>query len=332
MASLVRRCGFIRGHHGPSVLRITSAYYSDCAPQQPQARYFPAIKTEMLPTNSFRGKVAFITGGGTGLGKSMTKMFSQLGAQVCIVSRRLEVLQKTADEVSAETGNEVLALACDIREPLTVKECVSECVNKFGLPNIVINNAAGNFISPSERLSSNAWRTVIDIVLNGTANVTLDIGKRLIDAKQGAAFVSVTTTYTETGSGFVCPSASAKAGVEAMSMSLASEWGRYGIRFNCIAPGPIETVGAFSRLDPTGKFKDVAAKRMAIGRLGEAEELANLACYLASDYSNWCTGTTVKFDGGEYNYMAGEFNQLSEITKAEWDMMEAMIRGSNKKK
>jgi len=284
----------------------------------------------MLPPDAFKGKVAFITGGGTGLGRSMAQMLSRLGAQVTIVGRRLEVLQKTADEVSLQSGNNVLALSCDVREPLSVKDAVSECVDRFGLPNVVINNAAGNFIAPTERLSTNAWRTVVDIVLHGTANVTLDIGKRLIAAKQGASFVAITTTYTESGSGFVAPSAAAKAGVEALSMSLASEWARYGIRFNCIAPGPIETEGAFSRLDPTGQYRDEMMKRVASGRFGEKEELANLACYLASDYSNWITGTTVKFDGGEYNNMAGEFNRLTEVTKQEWDMLEAIVKDKKK--
>ena len=240
-----------------------------------------------------------------------------------IVGRRLDVLQNTANQVSSQSGNKVLAISCDVREPLSVKQAVSECVNSLGLPNIVINNAAGNFICPTERLSSNAWRTVIDIVLNGTANVTMDIGKRLIDAKQGAAFVNITTTYTESGSGFVVPSAAAKAGVEALANSLASEWARYGIRFNCIAPGPIETEGAFSRLDPTGQYRNEFKKRVPVGRLGEKEELSNLACYLASDYSHWMTGTTVTLDGGEYKYNAGEFNRLTEVSTEEWDMLDA---------
>jgi 2,4-dienoyl-CoA reductase len=246
------------------------------------------------------------------------------------VGRRLDVVQKTAYEISAETGNDVLAVSCDVREPLSVKQAVSECVNRQGLPNVVINNAAGNFICPTERLSTNAWRTVVDIVLNGTANVTLDIGRRLIDAKQGASFICITTSYTESGSGFVVPSAAAKAGVEAMANSLASEWARYGIRFNCIAPGPIETEGAFSRLDPTGEYREKFMERIPSGRLGEREELSNLACYLASDYSNWMTGTTIRLDGGEYNYNAGEFNRLTEVSKQQWDMLESMVKSRKK--
>jgi len=280
----------------------------------------------MLPEKAFDGKVAFITGGGTGLGKGMATMLSQLGARVAIVSRKLDVLQQTADEISSKTGNQVLPVNADVRQPLAVKEAVSLCVDTLGLPDVVINNAAGNFISPTQRLSSNAWQTIIDIVLNGTANVTLDIGKRLITAHKGAAFLAITTVYTASGSGFVAPSAAAKAGVEALHKSLASEWSKYGMRFNCIAPGPIETKGAFSRLDPTGAFKGKIIENSAVGRLGEIEELANLACYLVSDYASWITGETVRFDGGEFNYMAGEFNALHQVPDHQWDMMEAMIK------
>ncbi|ELU08250.1 hypothetical protein CAPTEDRAFT_168082 [Capitella teleta] len=260
-----------------------------CMPSR--ARFFPVSKTPMLPKDTFKGKVAFITGGGTGLGKSMAEMLSSLGAEVTITSRKLDVLQKTADDIQGRTGNRVKAIATDVREPGSVREVVSECIEEMGLPHLVVNNAAGNFISPTERISPNAWKTIIDIVLNGTANVTLDIGKRLIAANQGASFLSISTVYTQSGSAFVTPSAAAKAGVEALTKSLASEWAKYGMRFNCIAPGPIETKGAFSRLDPTGRFKQKAMNRIPAGRLGEAEELANLSAYILSDYASWMTGS-----------------------------------------
>lgn len=301
----------------------SSSYLSD---DRPQAKYFPALTTPMLPKDSFKGKTAFITGGGTGLGKAMATMLSQLGAQVVISSRKLDVLEKTAEEITQLTGNKVLPVTADVRNPEDIKMSVDQCVSTFGLPNVIINNAAGNFISPSERLSANAWKTVIDIVLNGTAHVNLDIGKRLIAAKQGAAFLAITTIYAESGSGFVVPSASAKSAVETLSLSLASEWGRYGMRFNCIAPGPIMTKGAFSRLDPTGSFSEHVKERIPIGRLGQPNELANIALYLVSDYSNWVTGAIFRFDGGEYPSMAGEFNQLREVTNEQWDIMEKMIR------
>ncbi|XP_042878980.1 2,4-dienoyl-CoA reductase [(3E)-enoyl-CoA-producing], mitochondrial-like isoform X2 [Penaeus japonicus] len=297
----------------------------------PQAKHFPVVKTPMLPKDTFKGKTAFITGGGTGLGKGMATMLSSLGANVVIAARRLPLLEATAGEITNQTGNPVLPVQMDVRNPDAVKAAFDACEAKFGLPSIVINNAAGNFISPTERLSANAWRTITDIVLNGTAYVTLEAGKRLINAGQGAAFLAITTTYTRSGSGFVSPSASAKAGVETLTRSLAAEWGRYGLRFNCIAPGPIETEGAFSRLDPTGSFTEIAHQRIPAGRLGEVEELANLATYLVSDYSTWLSGESLGFDGGEYRNMAGQFNLLSKVTPEMWDMMEKMIRSSNKK-
>ncbi|XP_043921326.1 2,4-dienoyl-CoA reductase [(3E)-enoyl-CoA-producing], mitochondrial isoform X2 [Protopterus annectens] len=280
----------------------------------------------MLPPNSFVGKVAFITGGGTGLGKGMTSALSSLGAQCFIASRKLDVLKETAEEISTKTGNKVHAVQCDVREPSSVEAAVKQMISIAGLPSVVINNAAGNFISPTERLSPNAWKTITDIVLNGTAYVTLEIGKELIKAKKGAAFLSITTPYAETGSGFVVPSSSAKAGVEALSKSLSAEWGRYGLRFNVIQSGPIKTKGAFSRLDPSGKFENIMTDRLPTGRLGTVEEIANLASYLCSDYASWISGAVIRFDGGNYVSIAGEFNELRKVTKEEWNVMEAMIR------
>ncbi|XP_037078396.1 2,4-dienoyl-CoA reductase, mitochondrial-like [Pollicipes pollicipes] len=299
-------------------------------PTMPQARHFPAMKTPMLPPDTFKGKVALISGGGTGLGKGMATMLSQLGAQVCIMSRRQKVLDEAAAEVTALTGGAVLPVSADVRDPAAVTAAVDACVDRLGVPDIVINNAAGNFISPTERLSANAWRTVVDIVLNGTAYLTLDVGKRWIKAGRGGVFLSITTTYTRLGSGFVTPSASAKSGVETLTKSLASEWGRYGIRLNCIAPGPIETEGAFSRLDPSGEFRRVGVKAIPAGRFGEPEELTNLAAYLVSDYSSWISGESVALDGAGLPFRGGEFNQLSRVTPEQWDLMEQMIRSTNK--
>lgn len=295
-----------------------------------RAKFFPPRKTAMLPPDTFRGKVAIVTGGGTGLGRAMATILSQLGAQVFITSRKADVLAKTCEEITAITKNPVKYEPADVRDPEQVKTMVDNIIKATGgqLPDIIINNAAGNFISPSERLSPNGWKTIIDIVLNGTAYVTLEVGKRLIEANKGAAFLSITTNYASTGSGFVLPSAAAKSGVEALTKSLAAEWGRYGIRFNAIAPGPIETKGAFSRLDPTGKFRKLMIDRLPTGRMGEVEELANLASYLVSDYANWLTGEVIHLDGGESPFMAGEFNALQSVTKNEWDLMEKMIRST----
>ncbi|XP_073855179.1 2,4-dienoyl-CoA reductase [(3E)-enoyl-CoA-producing], mitochondrial isoform X3 [Macaca fascicularis] len=231
------------------------------------------------------------------------------------ISRKMDVLKATAEQISSQTGNKVHAIQCDVRDPDMVQNTVSELIKVAGHPNIVINNAAGNFISPTERLSPNAWKTITDIVLNGTAFVTLEIGKQLIKAQKGAAFLAITTIYAETGSGFVVPSASAKAGVEAMSKSLAAEWGKYGMRFNVIQPGPIKTKGAFSRLDPTGTFEKEMIDRIPCGRLGTIEELANLAAFLCSDYASWINGAVVKFDGGEEVLISGEFNDLRKVKK-----------------
>ncbi|KAI1885491.1 hypothetical protein AGOR_G00204240 [Albula goreensis] len=297
-----------------------------CENNLPQAGFYRPNEGVMLPPGSFKNKVAFITGGGTGLGKGMTGTLSALGAKCVIASRNVEVLKQTAGEISNQTGNEVHAVQCDVRDPASIKACVDELISVAGLPDVVINNAAGNFISPSENLSANAWRTITDIVLNGTAFVTLEVGKRLIKAEKGAAFLAITTIYAESGSGFVVPSASAKAGVEAMCKSLAAEWGRYGMRFNVIQPGPIKTKGAFSRLDPTGMFEKSMIGRIPAGRLGTAGEIANLAAYLCSDYASWVSGAIIRMDGGEYVSMAGEFNDLRKVTKEQWAMLESMIR------
>lgn len=301
---------------------------------KPQAKYFPVKKNPMLPVGTFSGKTALITGGGTGLGKAMALMLGTLGASVAILGRRLHVLEQTAKELESKTGNKVIACSADVRDPEAVKLAIDKVEKELGLPTIIVNNAAGNFISPTERLSSNAFKTIIDIVLNGTANVTLDMGKRLIAAQKGASFLTITTTYTYRGSAFVVPSATAKAGIENMVRSLASEWGRYGIRLNCLAPGPIDTgaeSGAWSRLDPTGTFKDVALDKLPVGRFGDPDELSNLACYLLSDYSSFITGETILLDGGELGFGAGEFNGLTKVTNEQWDVMEKMIRDSNAK-
>ncbi|XP_067304324.1 2,4-dienoyl-CoA reductase, mitochondrial [Pseudorasbora parva] len=292
----------------------------------PPASFFPPSEGVMLLPGTFKNKVAFITGGGTGLGKAMTTALSSLGAECVIASRNLDVLMKTAEEISQQTGNKVHAVQCNVRDPASVEAAVDQLVNEVGLPDVVINNAAGNFISPSEKLSPNAWRTITDTVLNGTAYVTLDIGKRLIKAEKGAAFLAITTIYAESGSGFVVPSAAAKSGVETLCTSLAAEWGSYGMRFNVIQPGPIKTKGAFSRMDPTGMYEKAALKRIPVGRMGTPGEIANLAAYLCSEYASWVSGAIIRMDGGEYVSMAGEFNGLKEVTKEQWAMMESMIR------
>lgn len=278
----------------------------------------------MLKDGALKGKTIIVTGGGTGLGKSMGLYFLKLGANLVITSRKLDVLQETGKEMENETGGKVLAVACDVREIDQVEKLFDEADTVFGKVDCVLNNAAGNFISPTERLSTNAFHTVIDIVLKGTANVTMTAGKRWIAAKQAGTFLNIVTTYAWTGSGYVVPSAAAKAGVLAMTRSLAVEWAKYNIRSNAIAPGPFPTEGAWSRLLPGDLVKKFdPAKKVPVGRVGEHQELANLAAYLMSDYSSYVNGEVVTIDGGEWLQGAGEFNNLEAIPQEMWDMLEA---------
>lgn len=278
----------------------------------------------MLKEGALRGKTILVTGGGTGLGKSMGLYFLKLGADLVITSRKLDVLQETAKEMEKATGGKVLALACDVREIEQVEKMWADAVAHFGKIDVVLNNAAGNFISPTERLSTNAFNTVLDIVLKGTSNVTLTAGKSWIHSKQAGTFLNIVTTYAWTGSGYVVPSAAAKAGVLALTRSLAVEWAKYKIRSNAIAPGPFPTEGAWSRLLPGDLVKKFdPAKKVPVGRVGEHQELANLAAYLVSDFSAYVNGEVITIDGGEWLMGAGEFNNLDLIPQEMWDMLEA---------
>ncbi len=282
----------------------------------------------MLRDNALKGKTIVVTGGGTGLGKSMSTYFSQLAANVVITSRKIDRLEKTAEEISGLTGGKVLAVACDVRDEDQVASLLEKSLKEFGTVTSLLNNAAGNFISPTERLSSKAFGVIIDIVLKGTINTTLTFGKHWIKQKQAANIVNIVTTYATTGSAYVVPSACAKAGVQAMTRSLAVEWAKYGIRFNGIAPGPFPTKGAWDRLLPEPlKAKISMEKRIPLGRTGEHQELANLAAYLMSDFAAYMNGEIVTIDGGEWLKGAGQFNQLEAIPAELWDAIEASIRG-----
>lgn len=284
-----------------------------------------------LKEDALLGKTIVVTGGGTGLGKAMSAYFSELGANLVIASRKIDVLQETAQEIESKTGNPVLALACDIRDIGDVERLLEESVARFGQVDVLVNNAAGNFISPTQRLSANAFSTIIDIVLKGTANCTLTFGKYWIKEARSASVLNIVTTYAFTGSGYVVPSAVAKGGVLTMTRSLAVEWGKYGIRHNAIAPGPFPTKGAWDRLLP-GELADKFdfKNRVPLKRVGDHQELANLAAFLVSDFAGFVNGEVITIDGGEWLQGAGQMNGMEAIPEDMWDMIEGTIRKNNK--
>lgn len=284
-----------------------------------------------LREGSLQGKTILITGGGTGLGRSMGTYFLKLGANLIIISRKKDVLEQAAKEMEAETGGKVLPLACDVRNSEAVENVIQAGLAHFGTIDGLVNNAAGNFISPTERLSANAFSSIIDIVLKGTVNCTLALGKHWIAAKQKATVLNIVTTYAFTGSAYVVPSAAAKGGVLALTRSLAVEWGKYGIRHNAIAPGPFPTKGAWERLLPGDLAEKFDFKnRVPLKRVGEHQELANLAAFLISDFSSFINGEVVTIDGGEWLQGAGQFSALEAVTAPMWDVLEEQIRKTRK--
>ncbi len=285
----------------------------------------------MLPKDTFSKNVVLITGGGTGLGKSIGEYILQLGGKIIITSRRSDIIDKTANEFNKKYPDSTLAVSGDVRNIDDVENVINEGMQHFGEIDMLINNAAGNFISPTERLSANAFSSIIDIVLKGTCNYTLMIGKKWIDKKIEGTILNIATTYALTGSGYVIPSAAAKGGVLTLTRSIASEWAKYNIRCNAVAPGPFPTEGAWSRLVPPGfsKFMDLK-KRVPLKRVGEHQELANLCAYLLSDYSAYITGEIITIDGGEWIYNAGQFSRLDKIPSKLWGLIEKTIRKKGK--
>ncbi|HIO74577.1 MAG TPA: SDR family oxidoreductase [Candidatus Marinimicrobia bacterium] len=284
----------------------------------------------MFEKDLLKNKTVIVTGGGTGLGKSMARQFGELGAKLSICSRRKEVIDAAAQELR-ETGAEVLGLQCDVRSGEDVQRMVDETVSKLGPVNVLLNNAAGNFISPTERLSENAFRTVVDIVLTGSFNCSMAVQK-VMKENSGGVMLNIITTYAWTGSGYVVPSACAKAGVLALTRSLAVEWAKYGIRTNAIAPGPFPTEGAWTRLVPPGfKIEKRMKKRIPLQRFGKHEELANLASFLISGGATFINGEVVTIDGGEWLKGAGEFNEMERVPEMVWKAMDVLRKKKKRK-
>jgi NAD(P)-dependent dehydrogenase (short-subunit alcohol dehydrogenase family) len=282
----------------------------------------------MFRDDLLRNKRILITGGGTGLGKGMAQRFLELGAVVYICGRREEVLKATAGELAAATKGQIHALACDVRSLGSV-EAMIDFVWETGPLDILVNNAAGNFIARTEELSPRAFESVIGIVLMGTMHATMACGRRWLKAGHRGTVLSISATYAPVGSAYVVPSAVSKAGVEALMRSLAVEWGNRGIRMNAIAPGPIPTQGAFSRVLPRPDLEKLALDRNPLHRFGTVEELANLAAFLVSDNSGYINGEVIRMDGGEFLQGAGEFSSLGRILDEEdWQALKPKKRSS----
>ncbi len=279
----------------------------------------------MFREDLLKDKTIVVTGGGTGLGKSMALRFAELGANVVVASRKPDHLEAAAKEIGAK-GRPCLALPCDVRDFAQVEGVVRQAVERFGRLDAFVNNAAGNFLCPTEKLSPNGFNAVVGIVLNGSFHGALAAGRQFIAQKSGGSILSILTTYSWTGSAFVVPSAAAKAGVLAMTRSLAVEWGHYGIRVNAIAPGPFPTEGAWQALFPPGA-DELFKNKVPLGRFGKHEELGNLAAYLLADGSGYITGDCVTIDGGEWLKGAGEFNVLLDMDREMLEGALAAMRG-----
>ncbi len=272
----------------------------------------------MFVSDLLADKCYLITGGGSGLGQKMARQICSLGGKVVICGRREKALQETASMVNDQFPDTVTWYTLDIRDPEAVEAVVDRIWDKSPIDGL-INNAAGNFLARTETLSHRAVDAVVNTVLHGTAYMTLALGKKWIELNRPGNVLSIVTTYAWTGSAYVVPSAMGKAGVLAMTRSLAVEWGPKGIRLNAIAPGPFPTEGAWQRLVPTKKLADIWEQRNPLGRTGDHAELMNLVAYLLADESTYINGEVITIDGGEWLAGAGQFNFASQLSEDEWD-------------
>jgi NAD(P)-dependent dehydrogenase (short-subunit alcohol dehydrogenase family) len=286
----------------------------------------------MFKERLFKGKRILITGGGTGLGKEIAAKYLELGADLWIAGRRGAVLEDTAASLMKSHGGSVRTHAVDIRDAQAVDAMVQRIWDEGGPLTGLVNNAAGNFISPTKDLTPNGFNAIANIVFHGTFYVTHAVGKRWIAGGNKGAVLSILVTWVHTGSPYVVPSAMSKAGLHVMTKSLAVEWGRFGIRLNAIAPGPFPTEGASKRLRPGGGFDD-SSKMNPMRRVGRMEELQNLATFLMADGCEWLTGETIAVDGAGYlaTGSGAYFTELDQLSDADWEKMRAMIKAQNDK-
>jgi NAD(P)-dependent dehydrogenase (short-subunit alcohol dehydrogenase family) len=289
----------------------------------------PSETNTMFTNDLLKDKRILITGGGTGIGRAMAERFLQLGATVYICGRRLPVLQDTAKELAEFTAGKIAAFQCDVRQSGEV-EALIEQLWSTGPLDILVNNAAGNFLARTEELSENAFDAVIGIVLKGTINMTMACGRRWLKSQHKGVVLSIATTYVDTGSAYVVPSAVAKAGVMALMRSLAVEWGGRGIRTVAIAPGAIKTEGAFSRLLPVPELEQAVLDHNPLHRFGTLEEIANLGAFLVSDQAGYINGDMVYLDGGETLAGASTFSMIGRrMPDSAWEMMKPKPKSSS---
>ena len=283
----------------------------------------------MFKNDLLKGKRILVTGGGTGLGKEMASHYAEHGADLYICGRREGVLKETADQLVSDYGVNVSYESLDIRASKDVDDYIQRIFDAGPLDGLV-NNAAGNFISPTKDLSHKGFDAIANIVFHGTFYMTHSVGKRWIESNHKGSIISILTTWVWTGSPYVVPSAMSKSGINAMTQSLAAEWGKYNIKVNAIAPGPFPTKGAWERLNPNGEDESVMGDH-PMGRVGEMGELQNLATFLMADGCDYLTGQTIAIDGAQYLTGGGTFSNLSKLSEEDWEQMRNMIRSSNNK-